>query len=332
MSDQQVLLTSFLTGVLGDGLAAVATALIPDKDHFRGSFGGKHVIPLWRDAAGTKANLAPGVLEVLSAEFKRAVTAEDFFAYAAALLATPEYVRAFSRELATPGPHLPITREAKLFIEAVKLGRRVVRLHTFGERWRMAGEPAVKVGVAKCVRGTPAEAAKYPEDYIYDTATSELRVGEGMFAPVPPEVWNYSVSGLQVVKSWLGYRMRKRSGKKSSPLDDIRPISWIFDTELLELLWTLEAVIALQPAQADLFGRVIAGPLFAAAEFPSPPEAARHAEPRPRAVKPLVPSLFDAVEDGGQIAPVPLIVRDPLAPRRRGRPVKRVSPKKRRKK
>jgi hypothetical protein len=31
------------------------------------------------------------------------------------------------------------------------------------------------------------------------------------------------MSGLKVVQLWLGYRMKKRARKKSSPLDDIRP-------------------------------------------------------------------------------------------------------------
>ena len=53
------------------------------------------------------------------------------------------------------------------------------------------------------------------------------------FAPVAPEVWNYSVSGLQVVKSWLDYRKRRPGGKQSSPLDEIRPEHWEFGGELL---------------------------------------------------------------------------------------------------
>src|SRR5207248_6678279 len=51
-SPPQVFLTSMLTNVLGPGPAAIATAYVPDLDHFRGSFGARGVIPLWRDAAG----------------------------------------------------------------------------------------------------------------------------------------------------------------------------------------------------------------------------------------------------------------------------------------
>jgi Type ISP C-terminal specificity domain len=79
------------------------------------------------------------------------------------------------------------------------------------------------------------------------------------FAPVGPEVYNFEVSGLKVVQSWLGYRMKKAKGKKSPPLDDIRPEKWTgeFTTELLELLWVLEATVARYPAQAELLAAVV---------------------------------------------------------------------------
>jgi hypothetical protein len=65
------------------------------------------------------------------------------------------------------------------------------------------------------------------------------------FGPVAPEVWEFEISGLKAVQSWLGYRMKKRAGKKSSPLDDIRPERWTpkMTDELLELLWVLEATL-----------------------------------------------------------------------------------------
>jgi hypothetical protein len=55
--------------------------------------------------------------------------------------------------------------------------------------------------------------------------------------------------------------MRDPKGKKSSPLDDIRPEKWTgdFTTELLELLWILEATIAEYPRQAKLLTAVARG-------------------------------------------------------------------------
>ncbi|MEM4204914.1 MAG: type ISP restriction/modification enzyme, partial [Candidatus Methanomethylicaceae archaeon] len=124
-SDKQVYITSLLTNVLGEGPAAVATALIPDLDHFRGSFGAKHVIPLWCDAQATQPNVTQGVLDVLAQQYGYLVYAQDFFAYAYAVLATPEYVRRFWDELTIPGPRRPITQDGNLFQQAVDLGRRL---------------------------------------------------------------------------------------------------------------------------------------------------------------------------------------------------------------
>src|SRR5207253_1045185 len=76
---RQVFLTSLLTNVIGPGPAAVATALVPDLDHFRGSFGARAVIPLWCDAAATRPNVTPGVLEELG------VTPPELLAYCYAL-------------------------------------------------------------------------------------------------------------------------------------------------------------------------------------------------------------------------------------------------------
>lgn len=73
--------------------------------------------------------------------------------------------------------------------------------------------------------------------------------------------------------------MKKRSGRKSSPLDEIRPPAWTaaLTTELLELLWALEATVAAHPGLDALLGEIVAGPLFAAADFPAPTATERKA-------------------------------------------------------
>jgi hypothetical protein len=73
------------------------------------------------------------------------------------------------------------------------------------------------------------------------------------------------------------YRMKKRAGKKSSPLDDIRPERWTarMSDELLELLWVLESTLAMEP---DLvLDKAVAGPCFTAAELPPPKPEERKA-------------------------------------------------------
>ena len=104
----------------------------------------------------------------------------------------------------------------------------------------------------------PGNPDGYPEAYEHESGTQTLHVGVGAFAPVAADVYNFQVSGLKVVQSWLGYRMKHPKGRKSSPLDDITPDRWTaqFTTELLELLWILEETIATYPSQARLLEEV----------------------------------------------------------------------------
>src|SRR5258708_1047126 len=116
------------------GPALTFTCLIPDLHHHKGSFGGR-VFPLWRDAAGTTPNLPPKLLEYLTTKYETPVTAEDFVAYLAGVAANPAYTARFHVDLAQPGLRIPMTARPSLFAQAAELGRRVIWLHTFGERF-----------------------------------------------------------------------------------------------------------------------------------------------------------------------------------------------------
>ena len=274
----QVYMTSLLTKVLSEGPAAAITANVPDANHFCGR-GGKDVIPLYRDALASKPNVTGGVLERIGeAHGTAAVSHEALFAYAYGVLSTPEYVRRFWDELEMPPPRLPITKDADLFARVSEHGAALIRLHTRGERFADGGDGRdfSLHGGARCVSAVSPD--EYPEGYEYDPIAQTLTVGDGVFAPVSPQAWGYSVSGYRVVKSWLDKRKLKPSGKRSSPLDDILPERWTFTEELLELLWTLEATIALEPRGAALLAEVCASDTIAAAELP-PPSAAERKPP-----------------------------------------------------
>ena len=266
---QQAFITSLLTELLGRGPAATACADIPDLHYFRGSFGGKGVIPLWRDAEATEPNVTGGLLAALEAALDYAVSAPDLFAYAYAVLAQPAYVERFWNQLEQPPPRLPITKDGELFRRAARHGARLLYLHTYGERFGTPEDDGtIAPGEARCTVAVPHD--EYPDDFRYEEQTRTLHIGKGQFAPVAPAVWSYSVSGLQVVKSWLDYRKRKPSGKKSSPLDEIRPERWEFGDELLELLWVLERTVALEPEGEALLEEILESNLFTASELPMP--------------------------------------------------------------
>ena len=212
------------------------------------------------------------------------VRPEDLFAYCYALLASPDYVERFSEDLTIPGPRVPLTKDVALFRQGAALGAYLIRLHTYGERFADATDGAASLqGCARCTRSVGETEDDYPEDFEYVDARQTLRVGAGEFGPVRPEVWAFSVSGFQVVRSWLAYRMRDGAGRRSSPLDEIRPTTWTarFTLELLELLWVLEATVERQPALAGLLESIVAGECFAADELPRPAASERDA-PRVR--------------------------------------------------
>lgn len=252
----QIFLTSLLTNVLGPGPAAVVTALVPDLDCFRGSFGARAVIPLWWSDL---PNIAPGLLEHLAVVYGFEVSAEQFLAYCYALLGTRGFQARFADELRAPGPRVPLTADARVFTRAVALGQRLITLHTFGERGVPDADRPGGVPLGQA-RNLASVGAGYPRGYHYDAANQTLRLGEGAFRPVAPAVWMFSVSGLRVVPAWLNRRVaRPLRKRRSSPLDAIEPRVWTatLSEELLELVWVLEATLALEPELDDVLDEVV---------------------------------------------------------------------------
>jgi len=277
-SDRQVFITALSRTGPTSGPAITLTGLVPDLDHYKGSFGGR-VFPLWSDAAASQPNVVPALLAHLSTIYARPVAADEVVAYLAAVAAHPGYIERFRPDLASPGLRIPLTADAALFTEAVALGRRVVWLHTYGERMadaaegRPAGRPRLPQGQRPQVPAggaIPADEAGFPDILEYDADAQRLRIGDGCIEPVLPAVWGYEVSGKQVLPQWFSYRRKDRSkpqmGDKRppSPLSEIQPAIWPaeYTTDLLDLINVLGLLVAMESAAADLLGRLCAGPLL----------------------------------------------------------------------
>jgi len=168
LSARQLFLTSLLSGLLGDGPAATVTHLVPDMHHFRGSFGAKDIIPLWRDAACADPNVTAGLLEALAGRLDRDVSPEELLAYCYSLLAAPSYAARFHEELEIPGPRVPITADRGLFEHAVALGRELIWLHTFGERFVPEGHRACR----RARPATPRRSRSDPTHFLRGTRTT----------------------------------------------------------------------------------------------------------------------------------------------------------------
>lgn len=251
------------------GPALVFSALVPDMDHFQGHHGGR-VLPAFRTADTDVTNTAPGLLHHLSRAFGRLAGVEDLVAYVAAVTAHPAFTELFRPGLAHGGVRIPLTAEADVWEAAVELGRRVVWLHTYGERFvdtdrgRHAGVPKLAADQQpKLVRALAATADDLPDRLEYLPDERALLVGRGRIEPVPAEVFDYEVSGMRIVAKWFNYRCARPRGRRGSPLDDIRP-EWSDRTtgELLELLNVLGLCVALEPEQAAILERVLSGRLI----------------------------------------------------------------------
>lgn len=299
-SPRQVYLTAPEDRSPENGPAFTIASAIPDLHHYNGRGGRVH--PLWRDQAAKVSNIQPELLEYLAKIYGRPVGPEDMMAYLAAVMAHPAFTARFAKDLVRPGLRVPMTADASLFDEAVRLGREVVWLHCYGERFTdaAAGRPRQAPRLPKGEGPfIPAEGAipgapePLPDTMDYDPGTRRLHIGRGFVENVSPPMWAYEVSGKQVLWHWFSYRRRDRSRpiigdrRPPSPLDAIQPDHWLpeYTSDLLDLLHVLGRLVALEPAQADLLERICAGPLFTAEQLrlagalPAP-----ETEPAPAAV------------------------------------------------
>jgi Type ISP C-terminal specificity domain len=255
------------------------TALIPDKHHYKGSFGGR-VYPLWSDAAASQPNVRTDVLQKLATAHGAPVGVEELFAYIAAIMAHPAFTARFKADLVRPGLRVPLTADKILFDEAVALGREVVWLHCYGERFvdpaagRRRGPPRLPANERPLIPAAgeiPGAPEPLPQTMAYDAAKKRLVIGKGFLDNVTPAMRNYEISGKNVLDQWFSYRRLDRTkpqigGRRPpSPLEKIQPAGWLaeYTEDLLNLLNVLGRLVALEPRQADLLDRIVAGPLVA---------------------------------------------------------------------
>ena len=276
-SGEQVYMTVLQQHALTGGPAATFSSSIPDLHHYNGR--GGRVFPLWADRRAQVPNLKTSLLREMGEALEVAVSAPDLMAYFAAVAAHPAYTARFRSDLVQPGLRFPMTAEATLFAEAVDIGREVIWLHCFGERFadpdarRPNGAPRMPAGERPVIPrdgGIPTDPERFPDRIGHDAAAHRLRIGDGYIDNVPRAVWEYEISGKQVLVQWFSYRRLDRSRpiigdrRPPSPLEKIQPEGWLaeYTTELMNVLHVLGRLVALEPRQADLLNRICDGPLL----------------------------------------------------------------------
>ncbi|WP_369068739.1 type ISP restriction/modification enzyme [Kineococcus terrestris] len=254
----------------GAGPSLLFSHLIPDMHTFNNR--GGRALPLLH-ADGT-ANLAPGLLSALATHLDEPVSADDVAAYLAALTAHPGFRNTFAMQMREPGVRVPFSAEPALWRRAIALGRHVIWAHTYGTRF---ADPAQ--GRAENNVRLPAESAarpllrtpvtSMPTAMAYDPQAQTITFGGGEVGPVAQAVWDYTVGGRNVVKSWFDYRKADPGGRRSSPLDDINPAAWEaqWSSDLLDLLSILTRLVELEDDQQQLLDAVLAAPVLTRAEL-----------------------------------------------------------------
>ncbi|MBK3556433.1 N-6 DNA methylase [Streptomyces sp. MBT56] len=298
-SASQVYLSELHTESGRPGPSVSFTCLIPDNHHFKGTEGGR-VIPLYRDPHGMQPNITPGLLSKISEVLAMEVSPEDLLAYIACTAAHPGYTERYQEELRSRGVHIPLTSVPALWERAVELGKQVLWLHTYGQRYadEQLGRPKAEPRLSETERPknlTPIGEGShgYPEVIDYDEPTRTLLVGGGTIAPVSPEVWNYRIGGVPVVHKWFGFRKRSPDVERQTLLNDIVPTEWPpeYTAELLDLLNVLGLLAEIEPKQVRLLDDIAVGPKIGVTELtqggvlPPPPSATK--EPKvPRVPRP----------------------------------------------
>lgn len=215
----------------GQGPLLLATSLLPTLRPGR-------IRPLFRRPGGAEPNLAPGLLEQLTARLGLAPAPLDVLAW---ILAT---VR--------PGLTVPLTEDPELWSHGVELGHRMLWLmRRDGDRPKLPG------GRRPYVR---APLPPLPVTLGYDRDEETLLMDEGRISPVPPKAWDFEVAGVRVLEQWFAARTAEAA---PGTLAAIRPATWpqTWTSELLELITVLALLAELRPRRQELS---VTAPLTAA--------------------------------------------------------------------
>ena len=274
-SETQIYFTSILKKINTYGPAMVANIFVPDLDVL--TSGGKDVMPLYCDADSSKVNINRDVYQKMKKTYNTNFPPEHLHYYIYGILSHPGFIKMFEEELRIPGIKVPIPKDYGLFQKGVELGKKMIRIQTFGERLRTEHDGFMLTGTSTLVNHLSSSIESYPTQFSYDENRQMLVAHIGkrridFIRELPPEVYNFSISTLKPVQSWLGYRKKKKDGRISSPLDDIRPNGWSHELteELLKLLHVLEMSIQVYSRSKKFLKTVLERPLFRAVDFEAP--------------------------------------------------------------
>jgi hypothetical protein len=234
-------------------------------DHFKGNSGGR-VLPVFRDRKNKEWNLWPGLLELLNPQLSDPINEATLFAYIAGITALPGFSARFSDDLGEGGVRIPVSLQGDVLKAVADLGSTAIELFTYCEKTlnRDRVQSSVRLKIGPHIASDRAVPRGMPESAIYDSESETLLLGDLVIGGVQQNVWSYQVSGMPVVKKWVGYRKAEPSAKRSSPLNDIITETWpkAWTEELLDLLHVITQLRSLESQHEVLLDKVLNGPLL----------------------------------------------------------------------
>jgi hypothetical protein len=190
-----------LPGGTGAGPAVWCHGLLPDYHAFRGSYGG-YAFPLYdRRPRINGPNLSAALIESLSTAYGQPVAPEDVFDAMLCLLSARSYTRRFAEDLEDVFPHVPFPARQPVFEDAVRVGREIRAIETFG---REPHEAYRRPSFARVT--TQPSGAVIPVDYT-DGSITLCADGTGSITGISEVVWTFSVSGYRLVPRWIESRV-----------------------------------------------------------------------------------------------------------------------------
>ena len=153
------------------------------------------------------SNLNPKLLERLAGAYGQTPTPEEVFHYIYAVLYAPSYREKYADFLRLDFPRIPFPADREVFAGLAALGKRLVDLHLLRSSEldpplaKFEGQEDNQVGGNRC------------DGVHYDAEHQRVYINPTQyFAPVPPEVWKYTIGGYQVCLKWL----KERQGRHLS--------------------------------------------------------------------------------------------------------------------
>lgn len=195
-----------MPGGTGKGPAVWCHGFLPDYHAFRGSYGG-YAFPLHDRRPHVAApNVSSVLVQGLSMVYGEPVDPEGVFASILCLLSAASYTLRFAEDLEDVFPHVPFPARQAVFQEAVRIGREIRAVETFS---RKPNATYLEPPFARLVSEPQGfvVAGRYGEGEI--TLGTEQT---GRIAGIPHAVWDFKVSGYQVVWRWL-------KGREGLPAD-----------------------------------------------------------------------------------------------------------------